>query len=146
MLFIGLLWTLNVWVWKQFSNINIYSMLMILSALFNMYILLVGAFGKTIVEIGHDKIASHKIQYPFPTKKVLETKDIEEILCEPSKWSDGYCVKARLKSGKKVKLFEAADRNNAQFILTALDFSVRQFQLNEGSKKASSLITKKVIQ
>lgn len=138
LILMGLYWLLNVWLWKQFT-FNTLGLFFGLSVVFTVYVNLINALGKSTIEVGEDKILAHKIQFPFPTRKIIETKEIEEILCEYSNWLNSYSVKAKLKSGKKIKLFETTDRNNAQFLLTALDFSVKQFQLNEGNKKVLSL-------
>lgn len=80
--FIGLYWLVQVWLWGKFTSIDFYLLPLGLSALYTVYLFFILAFGKTTFEISKDEIFIHKIQFPFPTKKTIKTKNIEEIVCE----------------------------------------------------------------
>lgn len=144
LLVIGLIWFSSIQSLKG-QDYNSRQLFSSIGALFCSYILFFITFGKSIIEVSKERISLHKIQFPFPTKKVIETKDIEEILCEKSNWVGSYNVKAKLKSGKKIKLFETSNRDDAQFLLTALDSSVKQSHKLLNEKIVAPLIRNKLL-
>lgn len=142
LLLMGLFWLITVGSLKRLNYDFIFFLLSLISLLYAFRILFI-AFGKSTIKVSAEKILVKRIQFPFPTKRVIETKDIEEIVCETSDWfGNKSYIKAKLKNGEKIKLFETANRDDAQFLLTALDSSVKQSQMLPMEKKVSLISNK----
>lgn len=142
LLLMGLFWLITVSSLKRLDYDFIFFLLSLISLLYAFRILFI-ALGKSTIEVSAEKILIKRIQFPFPTNKVIETKDIEEIICETSDWlSNKSYIKAKLINGEKIKLFETTNRDDAQFLLTALDSSVKQSQMIPKEKKVSLISNK----
>jgi hypothetical protein len=83
LILMGLYWLSNIWLWKQFT-FDTLALLFGFSVVFTIYVNPINAFGKTTIEVSANKFSIHKIQFLFPTKKIIETKNIESIICESS--------------------------------------------------------------
>jgi len=123
---------------------DILKITLLLSNLAPLYFCLFLIFGKTTIEIGADKISVHKMQIPFPTKKVFALKDVKEIFFDTNLMKDGLDINAELKSGKKIKLFSTNKWDDANILTQMLCFSVEKFH-PENKSKVTSLINNKTI-